>query len=354
MESSLTQQRETWIDQARWVAIVLVVVGHAVGMIRSGSNLSADISNFLYIFHIPVLVILAGWGARNVQADGEGLIKIFRQLIAPFIVFQLVAFWFNYVFEDNDPSWTFTEQTFGLWFLVALAAWRLIVPWFRGIPYAVALAVLLTLLAGLAHDIGGFLSLSRVLHFLPVFLLGPWLVDKISVWRRDPRWRAGGLAVLVSSFVLTTAIGESFWRLPFLGNLSYEAWEVSSGAGMLWRLFTIASGAIVATAAMLALPGQPGAPTKIGKLVATAGQRTMYPYLLHLPVLTVVGVSPLVNIGGGLVGSLLFVSASVVFCIITTWKPVVTTTRFLVEPLWFWNPRLRNGRSSNAVEQKIP
>ena len=51
--------RQTWIDQTRWCAIVLVVVGHAVGLLRSTSDLAVVVSNFVYMFHIPVLVLLA-------------------------------------------------------------------------------------------------------------------------------------------------------------------------------------------------------------------------------------------------------------------------------------------------------
>lgn len=330
---------------------MLVVVGHAVGMLRTDSPLALTISNFVYIFHIPVLVVLAGWGARNSRADGSGLSKIMRQLIAPYIVFQLVAFFFNFTFEDNDPSWTFVEQTFGLWFLVALAIWRLIGPWFRGVKYAVLISVALSLLAGFSPSIGGFLSLSRVLFFLPMFLIGPWLVDQISVLRSDPRSRALGIAVLGAGLTVVIAFGENFWRLPFLGNLGYEALEVSAAEGILWRLLAMASGLLMATGFMLALPGQPSAPTKIGSFVAAAGQHTMYPYLLHLPLLTVVGATPLLDMGDPELRTAVFVAAATVFCIVTVWRPVPILARPFVEPLWFLPP-FKSGQERPTADHR--
>lgn len=327
--------RQTWIDQSRWVAIVLVVVGHAVGMLRNDSALALAISNFVYIFHIPVLVVLAGWGARNLQADGSGLSKITRQLIAPYIVFQLIAFLFSFIFEDTNPSWTFVEQTFGLWFLVALALWRLVGPWFRGIKNALLISVVISLLAGLTPSIGDFLSLSRVLFFLPMFLIGPWLVDRISEWRSDPRSRALGLVVLSAGLTVVIVFGENFWRLPFLGNLSYESLEVSNVEGMLWRLLAMGSGLLMAAGFMLALPGRPNAPTGIGNFIADAGRDTMYPYLLHLPLLTVVGATPFVDMGHPTLRTAVFVAVATILCIVTVWRPVRLLTRPLVEPLWF-------------------
>jgi fucose 4-O-acetylase-like acetyltransferase len=256
-ETGPARSRQTWIDQARWAAIVLVVAGHAVGLLRGSSGLALLVSNYVYIFHIPVFVMLAGWGARRAQADGPGLAKVFWQLLVPYIAFQLIAFGINYLFEDDTPSWSFTSQTFGLWFLVALAGWRLIGPWFRGLRYPVPLAVLLALAAGLSSSIDGFLSLSRILYFLPMFLLGPWLVDRISAWRQDIRFRIGGAAVLLAGAALTALLGRSFNRQPFLGNVGYDAMHMSALEGTAWRLLALAAGTLMAAAFMLAFRAGP-------------------------------------------------------------------------------------------------
>src|SRR3954471_17203112 len=157
--------RQTWVDQARWVAIALVLVGHFVGLLRVRSELARGISDFVYVFHIPALVLLAGWGARRIKASGDGLVKIFWQLLVPYVIFQLIAFAANRVLEGSHPSWAFVNQTFGLWFLVALAAWRLLAPWFHGLRWPVAAALAVALLAGLSPRIGEFLSLSRICFF---------------------------------------------------------------------------------------------------------------------------------------------------------------------------------------------
>lgn len=324
--------RQTWIDQARWCAIVLVVIGHAVGLLRSTSDLAVVVSNFVYMFHIPVLVLLAGWGARRAKADGTTLTKIFWQLLLPYVVFQLIAFLLNFIFKNDAPSWSFTSQTFGLWFLVALAGWRLLAPWFRGLKSAVPIAVLIALLAGLSPHIGGFLSLSRILVFLPMFLAGPWIVEKISLGRQDIRYKLAGAIVLLAGGLVTLLIRRDFWRTPFLGNAGYEALDVAPIEGMIWRLLVLAVGTVMAAAFMLVLPGKTGAPSPIGAGVAKAGQQTMYPYLLHLPVLTLVGTTVSNNLFAPSVQTVIFILAAFVFCTITVTKPITTLATPLIEP----------------------
>jgi fucose 4-O-acetylase-like acetyltransferase len=253
-------------------------------------------------------------------------------LLLPYVIFQLIAFLFNFLFENDSPSWSFTSQTFGLWFLVALAGWRLLAPWFRGLKFAVPLAVLVALLAGLSPNIGGFLSLSRILVFLPMFLAGPWLIDKIDVWRHNLRYKVAGAAVLLIGGSATLLMRRDFWRTPFFGNAGYEALDVDPVEGMIWRLLVLTIGTAMAAAFMLVLPGKPGAPSPVGAWAAKAGQRTMYPYLLHLPVLTVVGTAAATDIFVPSAQTALFVAAAFVFCIVTVSRLITTLTTPLVEP----------------------
>lgn len=329
---TVVRQRQTWIDQARWIAIVLVVTGHAVGEMRSESGLAVIVSNFLYTFHIPVFVILAGWGARRAEANGKNLSKIWWQLLLPYVVFQLVAFALAWFLDGTEPSWSFTNQTFGLWFLVALAGWRFLGPWFSGLPWAVPLSLLLSLLAGLSPQIGSWLSISRIFFFLPLFLMGPWLVEQITVWRRISLLRWGATAYLAILAVVVVVLGKDFWRTPFLGKSSYEDLEQGSLIGMAVRLLVLMVAAATATAFLVALPGQTGAPSRLGRWIATAGQHTMYPYLLHLQVLTLVGATAWKTMGQPTATTSLFILGAVAVCIFAELKPVRTVLSPLVEP----------------------
>lgn len=324
--------RQTWIDQARWAAIVLVVVGHAVGQLRDQSGLAIIVSNYVYIFHIPVFVLLAGWGARRAEADGRGLSKIWWQLLLPYIVFQLIAFGMNWIVNGKEPSWSFTNQSFGLWFLVALAGWRLLGPWFSGLRWGPAIALCVALVAGLSPQVGGWLSIARILYFLPLFVFGPWLVEQISVWRNDVRWRCAAGLYLLAIAIIVVALGNDFWRTPFLGRSSYEDLQMNGATGMLVRVGLLALATITAAAFMLVLPGNPTSDLPVGKWVATAGKHTMYPYLLHLQILTLVAATDLESMGSPTLTTCTYIAGAVAVCCLVQLRPVRALFRPLVEP----------------------
>ncbi|MFD1213872.1 hypothetical protein ACFQ36_17690, partial [Arthrobacter sp. GCM10027362] len=126
--------------------------------------------------------------------------------------------------------------------------------------------------------------------------------------------------------------GRDFWRRPFLGDAGYAELGLGGVDGMMVRLLVLAVGTVMAAGFMLVLPGRPGVPTLPGAWTAAAGRHTMYPYLLHLPLLTIVGASPLVELGPPTVRTLAFLAASVLFCALAASPPVRFLARPLVEP----------------------
>ncbi|KQX65690.1 acyltransferase family protein [Angustibacter sp. Root456] len=325
--------RQTWVDQTRWVAIALVLAGHFVGLVRGRSGVAVAISDYLYVFHIPALVLLAGWGARRLQARGQGLTRIVWQLLVPYVLFQLIAFAVNHVFEGSHPSWSFTSQTFGLWFLVALAGWRLLMPWFQGLRAPVAAALAVALLAGLSSKIGGLLSLSRIAFFLPLFVAGPWLVDRVALWRQRRGARICGLLVLLAGAVWVGVQEVGFDRTIFFGRDSYAALHQGALHGMVYRTGALLISAVLAVGLMLAVPGKPGAPTAVGRWFAEAGRHTMFPYLIHLPLLTVLRWTEWPREGAPTVAASVAVLAALVMAVVLVTPPV----RFLAGP--FVEPR---------------
>ncbi|MEX0426259.1 acyltransferase family protein [Nocardioides sp. DS6] len=148
------------MDNIRLLAIVLVVVGHAIGSSK-GINPTADtISTFVYLFHIPMFALAAGWTAQRLTASFTGLAKMTWQVLVPYVVFQSIAIVLGR-WDGNGTPWQYATPAFALWFLVSLFLWRLLAPWFRSNAYGVAAAVLVTLLAGFVPAIGEPLSLSR-------------------------------------------------------------------------------------------------------------------------------------------------------------------------------------------------
>jgi fucose 4-O-acetylase-like acetyltransferase len=330
-------ERETWIDQARWVAIALVVIGHVVGPLRGSSVVAKTISDFVYVFHIPALVLLAGWGARRASASGRGLTRLFWALLVPYVLFQIVAILLGWSLFGHSPSWVFVYPSFGLWFLLSLASWRLLAPWFHGLPAPVLPALAVALLAGASPHLDSFLSLQRTAYFLPMFIAGPWIVDRVSVWRQRARVQIAALAVLVLALVVVYIRETGFDRTIFFGRDSYDALGQGLIHGMLARLLALAIASTLAIALLLAIPGGALGASRLGVLVAHGGQHTMYPYLLHLPFLLIAAWTGWYSIGSPHVTALGAALVGLTLAVVFVTPPVRWVAGPLVEPRAWWD-----------------
>jgi fucose 4-O-acetylase-like acetyltransferase len=346
----LSTGRTTWVDQVRWVAIVLVVTGHLIGLVRGRSDAAELVSDYLYVFHVPAFVLLAGWSSRRARLGTTVIVRIWWQLVAPYLVFQLIAFGLEYLLDGVTPSWSFSRQTFGLWFLVALAGWRALGALLRPLPVPVALLLSLTaaLLAGVVPAIGDQLSLSRILVFLPLFVAGPWVIDQVDRWRKRVELRLAALAVMVAGFVVVAADEPGFSRVIFFGRDGYEALGYSDASGAAHRLAALAISLTVATCFCVVVPGAPGAPTRLGRWVATAGRHTMYAYLLHLPIRLVLAWTGWLGDGPPWVCALAALALGPVLTTLLVTRPVRALTRPLVEP------RTLVGRVSRQQAPSVP
>jgi fucose 4-O-acetylase-like acetyltransferase len=52
-------------DNARFTAITLVVVGHAILRLIDGSDTSYGVYLVIYAFHVPVFVLVSGYFAKS-------------------------------------------------------------------------------------------------------------------------------------------------------------------------------------------------------------------------------------------------------------------------------------------------
>jgi fucose 4-O-acetylase-like acetyltransferase len=347
-------EREIWVDQARWVAIALVVIGHVVGPLRSSSVVAKTISDFVYVFHIPALVLLAGWGARRASASGRGLTRLFWSLLVPYVLFQLVAFFMGWLLYRHSPSWVFADPTFGLWFLLSLASWRLLAPWFHGLraPFLAALAV--ALIAGTSPRLGTVLSLQRTAFFLPLFVVGPWVVDQVTVWRRRAQVQVAALVLLVVALVVVYLREKEFDRTIFFGRDNYHALGQGLAHGVLARLVALAIAGGLATALLLAVPAGAIGASRLGALAARGGQHTLYAYLLHLPFLLFAGWTGWYSTGSPHVAALVAAGVGLTLAILFVTPPVRWVAGPLVEPRAWWDRlrTLRTARPSRMVEDK--
>lgn len=266
----MQSRRDPFLDNVKLVGVVLVVIGHFWTALRADTGV-ATAYLLLYLFHMPVFVLLAGMTSSTGDLTGPALQRLVAGLAVPYLLFQSLYEVGEELLGRNDgfdllgPPWL-------MWFLVALLCWRLLAPVLARLRAAVPIAVVVSLAGGAtsADD----LALAQVLGLLPFFVLGLRLDRADLEWLRRPALRPVALAVFaVAAAACWYAVPRIemewiYWRS------SYSELGVSFLAGAAIRGGMLLA-ALVLTGAFLALvPGR-------RSWFTTLGSRTMYAYLLH-------------------------------------------------------------------------
>lgn len=87
MKKHMPSQRIKWIDIARGIGIILVVLGHR------GEIFKTDLISFIYSFHMPLFFFLSGYVfcAEHYLNFKEFFKKKFLNLIVPYLSFSLIS-----------------------------------------------------------------------------------------------------------------------------------------------------------------------------------------------------------------------------------------------------------------------
>ncbi len=203
---------------------------------------------------VPVFVLVAGYFSDARPLDDRRIVVLLRNVLGVYLVWDLVAFLRRGIVDDlwrYEPA----SPAFGLWFLLALLWWRLMLPLLVRVRGAGALVWVLALGAGFVPQLGQAFAGSRTFAYLPLFWLG---------WRLRQRGARGALgtvrARVVGAVGLAVAGGgmlllsQRFGRgvLRFAGPYG-GGWEQQLGEAGL-RGLVLALGTVGALGALALVP----------------------------------------------------------------------------------------------------
>jgi fucose 4-O-acetylase-like acetyltransferase len=275
-------------DNARFLAVTLVVVGHSIQRMTGASDSAYIVYLLIYSFHMPAFAVISGYFSKPGPPDATQMKRVFTDILVPYFIME--AIWTVVQFlatgsQDFNP----TKASWTLWFLLALAIFRLVLPYLALIRFPLALSVLLSIAVGYWSNVDNTFSLSRAFGILPFFVLG-WQLKRwglIDRWNEAPAraslWiRAGAVAVfLVWIAIVVVNIGQ-FRAISLQRWFFYEDSYSDLGAGVWWagaaRLGFILLATILIAAFIVLVP-------RNSTPLTAWGQATMYIYLLHTFVL---------------------------------------------------------------------
>lgn len=334
-----TDARDPHYDNVKFLAVVLVVLGHAWYSL-DGGRLTAAAHLFVYTFHMPVFILIAGFFSRRFATTRSKVRRLVVGVGVPYLIFEAAYPLYVHVLHGDRFVWSPLSPYWVMWFLPALFVWRLSTPFWQQVRWPLVIALAASLASG-AIQLPDQLA-TRVLGFLPFFVIGLLMRDEHVQWLRTRPARVGAVLVTVA------AGATSVFMAPRMSDewLSYRAdygdLGVSPYAGMILRVAMLACG-LAMTGAFLAL-------TPRRRMWFTdLGGRSMYVYLLHGFFIFGAtyagwyhGANRLGAIGGFAAVSVLGVLVAVALAT----RPVQRIFRWVVEPRLGW--AFRAGRTGGS------
>lgn len=112
-------QRLIWVDIAKLLAILLVLIGHFI-QIYDANYRQSESFLFIYSFHMPLFMMLSGLflDFEKLLKWREILVKRFLHIIMPSLLWLFVIAGVSYLLGSSKPLFQFIW--YGLWFLKSL------------------------------------------------------------------------------------------------------------------------------------------------------------------------------------------------------------------------------------------
>ncbi|GAB3479192.1 acyltransferase family protein [Nocardiopsis coralliicola] len=264
-------QRDALLDNAKFLLIVLVVVGHAIEPTVDGS-LSEGVYFWIYLFHMPAFVLISGYLSRSQDGSGRRIDKLLTTIAGPYLIF-----WGIYALQSLSVGRKLPdsplEPLWLTWFLAALFVWRLSVPLWRRVRWPFAVSVAVSLAGGLVVT-GDVLGISRILSLLPFFVAGLVIEQRHLDYLKATWVRAASAVFVLATMAATVFYLERVSREWVYWRESLVDRDVDLPVGIPGRLLFLGL-AFGLTVALLSLtPRRTTWFTRYGAL-------TMYAFLLH-------------------------------------------------------------------------
>ncbi|MBK3586227.1 acyltransferase family protein [Streptomyces microflavus] len=265
--------RDHFFDNAKYLAIVLVAIGHAWEPLPSGRLVEAAYT-LIYTFHMPVFILIAGYFSRGFELRPDRVWKLITSLLVPYLIFEVLYTVFQRLVEDPDYHLSLLSPYWLLWFLPALFFWRLSTPVWQTVRAPVLVALAIAAVATVSPAADGALPVQRTLQFLPFYVLGLRLGPQHFAFVR----RTWVRVVSVPVFVLGLLV--AYWLVPrtstswfFRKNSTLEM-ESAEWTGPTATLLLFVAAVVLGACFLAWVPKGHSWMTALGKC-------TLYGYLLH-------------------------------------------------------------------------
>ncbi len=295
------KQRIYRYDNVKALLIFLVVLGHMTTDYVSDSHLVRWTTLWIYSFHMPAFIFISGLVHKHYITEERAALGVkgetcmrWDKVLGFFLCgYGLKVFLqFTRTLMGQNPLWHWIEEPGIPWYLFVMAEYEMLFYLMRRIDAKVKPLIMITGAFALSAAVGYFpavgdtFCLSRMINFLPIYMIGYYLDMKtFNEFLSGKRWMKiiGWLGIIASLAVCYSGKwGMYSWRKWFTGRRSYEfltdffSYAYDNG---WWIRIAVWAVAIAITLCIVSvIPDRDLGP------VTTVGARTLNVYFWHRPV----------------------------------------------------------------------
>ena len=165
------KEKNIQIDNLKAILIVLVVVGH-FGSTKNPFYRS--LIAFIYSFHMPLFLFVSGYLSKNLDRIRD---KAVTEYLFLFMAAQFIWTMTKYiVFDDSYYLSNVLEPGFGLWYLLCIFVYRILLKDLVKVRYLLLISVALSIGVMAFSNLDHVFDVQRMLGFFKKIQKIPWLL----------------------------------------------------------------------------------------------------------------------------------------------------------------------------------
>ena len=260
--------RDELVDNLKGILIVLVVLSHFLQLYVCNGIASISIQAayyFIFSFHMPLFVFISGYFSKNLEKARN---TAFTRLFIPYLLFNTAMVLFLYSSGQRGISLFVPQYVY--WYLLALFVWRLALKDLVRIRFVLPLSIAASIFSGFFPEVNNFLAISRIINFLPFFLLG-YYADQACI----SRLRSTNRLFALTGLALCALCIYWFTDNGFLSTAIFTTSTYSSFGDFYLRLVFYFFATVISACVVILCPSRRLA------ILTMAGESTFLIYVLH-------------------------------------------------------------------------
>lgn len=273
-------------DNVKCLAIILVVVGHAINYLTDfdGYTLEKALYVMIYSFHMPLFLFVSGLFLKPMTRETKFPAYKVLSFVLIGVVLRVLTSMVRIIMHLPPTYATLDIYDTYTWFMWAMAAFTALTWAFRRLDnrLVMGMALLIGVMAGFDRYLGDEFALMRIAVFFPVYYFG-YCLDPYELYdflnrKKAKIFAAVFLGVCLAAFVVLLLFKQHFLfslRPIFTGRNRFTALDDKYLLGPLYRIFSyvLAVGISMALIALI--------PNKNLGFLTTMGARTLQIYFWH-------------------------------------------------------------------------